>query len=139
MSNVDNLRLIRPSNDDSVPASLAPALPMRLLSPLPPALLALLDAVTHASKAGYGFDLVNVASVEAFWQMLDEVADAHGFVLSLRDGQRLYLQLVSARDDDEPIDDLEMLPMDDERYPQIDGGGIAWSDDVGEINRLLKS
>jgi len=139
MSNVNHLRLITSASDDSKPASVAAPLRFFEFSPVPPAMYALLDAVTFASKEGYGFDLVDVARVEAFWEMLDDVADAHGFVLSLRDGRRLYLQLVSARDDDEPIDELEMLPMDDERYPQIEGGGIGWCDEVGEINRLLHS
>lgn len=122
------------------PAPVSFSRPLRLfeLSPVPAAMEALLDAVALASEAKYGFDLLDVERVEAFWEMLDVVADAHGFVLALRDSRRLYLQLVSAHDDHEPIDDLEMLPMSDERYPQIQGGDIVWSDEVAEINRFLK-
>jgi hypothetical protein len=139
MSNGKHLKLITSADENIGPVDAPHPLRFFQFSPVPPAMYALLDAVTFASKEGYGFDLVDVARVEAFWEMLDDVADGHGFVLSLRDGRRLYLQLVSARDDDEPIDELEMLPMGDERYPQMEGGGIAWCDEVGEINRLLHS
>lgn len=104
-----------------------------------PEMAALIDAIESAVEEKAGFDLPDVERVEAFWQMIDSHSSAHGFVLALRNRTRLYLQRVTARDDDKPIKEIEVLPMGDERYPDLRGGGIVWLDEVGELNRLLKS
>jgi hypothetical protein len=115
------------------------ALPLQLWSVIPTELAALMDAVESAGEEGSGFDLLDIERVEAFWQMLDAFSTAHGFVLTLRGGSRIYLQLVTATDDEKPIEEIEVLPMTDERYPDLRGGGIVWNDEVEELNRFLKS
>ena len=112
--------------------------PLQLWSVVPTELAALMDAVESAGEEGSGFDLLDIERVEAFWQMLESCATAHGFVLALRGGSRVYLQLVTATDDDKPIEEIEVLPMGDERYPDLRGGDFAWIDEVGELNRFLK-
>ena len=39
---------------------------------------------------------------------------------------------------EEENEELQILPMQDERYPQLDGGGIKWSDKVADLNRFLR-
>jgi hypothetical protein len=112
--------------------------PLQLWSVIPTELAALMDAVESAGEEGSGFDLLDIERVEAFWQMLDAFATAHGFVLSLRGGSRVYLQYITASDDDKPVEEIEVLPMSGERYPDLRGGGIVWIDEVEELNRFLK-
>jgi hypothetical protein len=72
-------------------------------------------------------------------ELLDLDSTSHGFVLSLRTGGRTYLQYVTAPGaNDEPVEDVEFLPMGRERYPDLRGGGIWWDDDVHELNLLLR-
>lgn len=112
--------------------------PLQLWSVIPTELAALMDAVESAAEEGSGFDLLEIERVEAFWQMLEAFSTAHGFVLSLRGGSRVYLQLVTASDDEKPIEEIEVLPMAEERYPDLKGGGIVWINEAREINRFLK-
>jgi hypothetical protein len=112
--------------------------PLRIWSVIPTELAALLDAVESAAEEGSGFDLFDIEQVEAFWQILEPCSAAHGYVLTLRGGSRVYLQLLTATDDDRPIEEVEVLPMRHERYPDLKGAHIAWIDDVDELNRFLK-
>jgi hypothetical protein len=112
--------------------------PLQLWSVIPTELAALMDAVESAAEEGSGFDLIDIERVEAFWQMIESCSTAHGFVLALRGGSRVYLQLVSASDDEEPIEEVEVLPMTGARYPDLKGGGIVWSDETEVLNRFLK-
>jgi hypothetical protein len=112
--------------------------PLRVWSAVPTELLALMDAVESAAEEKSGFDLLDIERVEAFWEMIEDCSTAHGFVLSLRDGSRVYLQYITAIDDERPTEEIEVLPMADERYPDLKGGGIVWQDEVDELNRFLK-
>jgi len=33
---------------------------------------------------------------------------------------------------------VEILPMEDERFPLLNSGGFEWTDEVGELNRFLQ-
>jgi hypothetical protein len=114
-------------------------LPLRIWSVVPTELLALMDAVESAAEEKSGFDLLDIERVEAFWEMIEKCSTAHGFVLLLRDGSRVYLQYITAIDDERPIEEIEVLPMADERYPDLKGGSIVWQDEVSELNRFLKA
>jgi len=71
------------------------------------------------------------------WSIDDGDWTSLGFVLTLQDGRRVYLDYLFDFADDE--EEIEVQPMGGERYPAIVGGGIEWSDDVGELNQLLMS
>lgn len=113
-------------------------LPVQLWSVVPIELSALLGAVESASEEQCGFDLIDIERVEVFWQMIEDCSTAHGFVLTLRDGSRVYLQLITAFDDEKPVEEVEVLPMGAERYPDFRGGGIVWINEVNELNCFLK-
>jgi len=100
-----------------------------------PPLDSLLRAVAFCAEEGWGLALIDIVRVEAIWEMLDAYSTSHGFVLSLTGGRRAYLQYIS----DNEAEDVQILPMADERYPALSGGGFKWSDDVGDLNRFLKS
>jgi hypothetical protein len=106
---------------------------------IPPALTSLLRAVEISAAENWRLELIDIEHIEAMWEMLDADSMAHGFVLSLRDGRRCYLQHVIAPEGDETVEDVEILPMRDERYPDLKGGGIMWCSDVDHLNRLLRS
>jgi hypothetical protein len=55
-------------------------------------------------------------------------------VLALTGGRRAYLQYISDND----WEDVQLLPMSDERYPSLRESRIAWTDRVGDLNRFLK-
>jgi hypothetical protein len=68
------------------------------------------------------------------------LSTAHGFVVALRDGRRVYLQLVvDEHGEDEAGVELQILPMTGERYPELKGGGFVWSDETRQLNELLNS
>jgi hypothetical protein len=112
--------------------------PLKLWSVVPTELAALMDAVESAAEEGSGFDLLDIEHVEAFWQMIETFSTAHGFVLTLRGGSRVYLQYLTATDDEKPIEEIQVLPMAGERRPDLKGGGIVWIDAVDELNRFLR-
>lgn len=58
-------------------------------------------------------------------------------MLALRDGRRCYLQYIAVYENDGVTEDVQRLPMTDERYPSFNFGGIDWDDEVGNLNRLL--
>lgn len=106
---------------------------------VPPALTSLHCALDISTAHNWRLDLADIDRVESMWELLDLDSTAHGFVLALRTGRRCYLQYVMAPgDNDEPVEDVEFLPMDNERYPDLRGGGIWWNDDVHELNSLLR-
>jgi hypothetical protein len=85
-----------------------------------------------------GLNRLDVARVEAVWQMLDDDSTAHGFVLARRDGRRCYLQYIAVYDGDDTTEEVLTLPMNDERYPRFNSnGGIVWDDEVDDLNRLI--
>jgi len=125
-------------DDDAVPSPPLSLAAARLaLNPLPLSVTSLLRALKLASLHGWGFGAVDVARVEASWEQLDDSSTAHGFVLALRDGTRRYLQYIATYDGDGGDEDVQTLPMGDERYPPIEGGSIDWNDEVGDLSRLF--
>lgn len=106
--------------------------------PVEARLRSLQRALDLAAVYQLGFGALDVLKVEARWEMRADDAVALGFVLRLRDGTRRYLQYVAAFESDGHADEeVETLPMTDERYPPIVGGGIVWHDDVGDLSRRL--
>lgn len=99
-----------------------------------PALQALIRAIELGAEERWEVALVDVERVEAMWEMIDAFSASHGFVLKLTNGRRAYLQYVS----DEEAEEVEILPMGDERFPFLQGGGFEWTDHVGTLNRFLK-
>jgi hypothetical protein len=99
-----------------------------------PSLDSFLRAVAFCDAEGWNLDLLDIERVEAIWEVLDCDSTSHGFVLALTGGRRAYLQYISDND----WDDVQLLPMSDERYPSLGGSRIAWTDRVGDLNRFLK-
>jgi hypothetical protein len=100
-----------------------------------PPLRSLLRAVEFCCEEHWNLELLDIERVEARWEMIDPFSESHGFVLALTWGRRAYLQYIS----DDEAEDVQILPMADERYPALKGGGIKWTADVGDLNRFLKS
>jgi hypothetical protein len=126
------------ASDDSVPLPPTIWTAWRLTANILPARLrSLLRALELAATEGWGFGPRDVARVEAYWEMLEDDSIAHGFVLTLRAGRRIYLQYIAAYEGDDVDEDVQTLPMRDERYPLIDGGGICWEGDTEDLTRLL--
>ena len=99
-----------------------------------PPLQSLIRAVELGAEERWELALIDIERVEAMWEMLDAFSTAHGFVLALNGGRRAYLQYVS----DEEAEEVEILPMGDERYPVLGSGGFKWTDDVSGLNLFLK-
>ena len=100
-----------------------------------PSLQSLIRAVELGADERWDLALIDIERVEAVWEMLDAFSTSHGFVLALTGGRRAYLQYVS----DEEAEEVEILPMGDERFPMLGSGGFEWTDHVGDLNRFLKS
>jgi len=122
------------------------ALQQLIASPLPTELTALLEAIEWAEERG-AFAPTDVERVEAFWELLEDDADAHGFILVLRDGRRVYLDFFmmhhatvtqgDAEGGDEDSDDrLNIIWLDGDERPQLCGG--RWIDDVTALNTFLR-
>ena len=95
--------------------------------------------ILHLSQeCEWGFKRSDIARIESTWEWLDADVTAHGFVLALRDGRRVYIHRVTSFPEDGGDGDFCVLPMADERYPVLKGGGIEWTDDVGDLNCFLK-
>jgi hypothetical protein len=106
---------------------------------VPPALTSLHRALFLSTAYHWKLDLEDVERVESMWELLDLDSTSHGFVLALHDGRRFYLQYVMAPGgDDDVSEDVTLLPMKDERYPQLKGGELPWEDDVERLNELLQ-
>jgi hypothetical protein len=100
-----------------------------------PSLQSLIRAVELGAEERWELALVDIECVEAMWEMCDAYSTSHGFVLGLTDGRRAYLQYVS----DEDVEEVEILPMGDERFPVLGSSGFEWSDAVGDLNRFLRA
>jgi hypothetical protein len=120
---MDKTRAFEPAAGDLLPGIL-----------LSPALLAL-KHVLHEAKCG--FHRSDITRVEATWEWLDADTTAHGFVFALSDGRRVYVRRVASFPD-ETDDDVRVLPIEDERYPLLEGVDFSWSEDVADMNRLQK-
>jgi len=118
------------------------AAPVEEWAPAPPHLelqevTFLRRALEIAEQDGLGIARTDVQRVEAMWSIDDGDFTSMGFVLALRDGRRAYLEyFLDFAEDEEEID---VQPMGDERRPVLEGDGVQWVDDVGELNRLLMS
>jgi hypothetical protein len=109
------------------------------LDAVPPAHVSLMRGLDMAEDDGRGFGLLDVERAEAVWELLEGDSTAHGFVLVLRGGRRVYLQYVASYSDGEMDEEITTLSMGgDERYPPIQGGGIVWTDAVDRLNGLLR-
>lgn len=95
-------------------------------------------ALDLAATEPNGFAREDIHLVEALWGTVDADLLAYGFVLSLSNGRRMYLQYIRDDLEDETKEELQILPMlQSERYPQLSGGGINWSDQVEDLNNHL--
>ena len=90
------------------------------------------------TKEGWGCPLSGIKRVEAYWELIDGDATAHGFVIELQDGRRAYLDY-SISFDGPVIEHAEIVPMERERYPELRGSVPGWSTDVDDLNRRLPS
>ncbi len=125
-------------SDDTVPSPPKSWAALRLMTnALPWRLRSLLRARELAATEGWGFVAPDVARVESYWELLEDDSVAHGFVLALRDGRRLYLQYIAAYEGNDVDEDVQTLPMHEERYPLLEGGDMVWDDDVEDLTRLL--
>lgn len=100
-----------------------------------PSLQSLIRAIELGAEERWELALIDIERVEAVWEMLDAFSTSHGFVLALTGSRRAYLQYVS----DEEAEEVEILPMGDERFPALGSGDFEWTDHVGDLNRFLKS
>jgi hypothetical protein len=132
--------MTEPKKDRDLVSPLNEGLARLLMGGLvPPALTSLRRALGISAAYDWRLDLEDIDRVESMWELLDLDSTSHGFVIALEDGRRCYLQYVMAPgDNDDIVEDVETLPMGDERYPDLKGGGICWSDDVRNLNQLLK-
>ena len=107
--------------------------------PVPLAMSSLMRACGIAGAERGGPAMIDIARVESVWELIDDESTAHGFVLALRDDRRVYLQYVMTFDEEDGLtEDVQTLPMGAERYPDLEGGGVAWDDDsASELNGLL--
>lgn len=129
-----------PVSDASEPGNVISFPAARLVfSPLSPALRALLSATELTPDMERGFALMDVGGVESFWEIIDTDSTAHGFVLRLRTGRRVYLQYILDQSRPEPADEVQILPMRRERYPHLRGGSIDWNDDADALNGFLRT
>lgn len=94
-------------------------------------------ALEIAEEDGLGVARADVQRVASMWSTDDGDWIALGFVLLLQDERRVYLTYDF--DFAEDVEEVELQPMAGERYPAGKGGGVEWTDDVGELNRLLMS
>ncbi|WP_428667591.1 hypothetical protein [Reyranella sp.] len=94
-------------------------------------------ALEIAEQDGFGLNRADMQRVEAMWSIESGDWIALGFVLALQDGRRAYLDYHYDFAEDE--EEVDVQPMGGERRPAIKSGGIEWSDEVGELNRLLMS
>jgi hypothetical protein len=109
-------------------------------SSLPRAMSALMRACEVGRAERVGPALLEVDRVESAWELIDDASTAHGFVLALRDGRRCYLQYVMTADAGAIDEDVVALPMRDERYPDLKGGGVVWDDrGAAGLNSLLNA
>ena len=103
----------------------------------PPIHYGFLRAIELAPAELNGFHYSDIERVEACWEIVDVELDVFGFVIVLTYGRRTYLQYICDRLESETKEELQILPMGDELYPQLKGGGVVWSREVKYLNNLL--
>lgn len=96
----------------------------------------LMNACDLGVEEGWGCPLSGIKRVEAFWELIDGDATAHGFVVELQDGRRAYLDYAMSFEHT-VIEHGEMVPMGRERYPELRGSVPGWSNDVDDLNKRL--
>ena len=79
----------------------------------------------------------DIERVEAFWSFDDGDYSSLGVVLRLRSSCRVCVYY--SFDFCANVEEIEVQPMGDERYPASEGDRIEWNDDADELNRLLMS
>ena len=101
-------------------------------------------AVEMAPRLVQGFELADVERIESMWELDDGEAASSGYVIALRYGRRVYLDYYAGPDlradaDDAPtIEEVQVTPLAaDQKYPQLEGGGVRWQNDVSELNECL--
>lgn len=124
MTQADDERYVRAQRDASIK-----------LAFMTPPLRSLVRAIELGAEERWDLTLTDVRRVEAMWEMIDAFSTSHGFVLTLTEGRRAYLQYVS----DEDVEEVEILPMGNERFPFLGSGGFSWTDEVGDLNRFLET
>ena len=75
-----------------------------------------------------GFDLDEVLAVEEAWEQEDDEFVMHGYIVALRNGDRLYVEYQTAVDDEEEAE-LTVIPLEEGMdRPELgeDREGIAW-------------
>ena len=132
--------MTEPKDNRKLASPMSPHVAQMLMGGLvPPALTSLRRALGISAAYDWRLHVEEIERGESMWELLDLDSTSHGFVLALRDGRRCYLQYVmSPGDDDDIVEDVETLPMGDERYPDLKGGGICWNDNVKKLNQLLR-
>jgi hypothetical protein len=86
---------------------------------------------------GWRLPLENIRRVEALWEEIDGDSTAHGFVLELHNGSRVYVDYCCCHVRGDFVEHGETLPMGQERYPQFRGTVHRWSSDVEDLNKRL--
>ncbi|MBS0219628.1 MAG: hypothetical protein JSR91_02695 [Proteobacteria bacterium] len=109
-----------------------------------PSLLFFSRSLALAAGRADGFGRSDMKRVEAVWELSDDGDwTSCGYVVALRDGRRIYMQYhfgERLREDDDGadlIERVELMPLEDDGYPQLPGIGIEWDDDLDHINEHL--
>ena len=87
-----------------------------------PDLTYFLHALDIVAESDDGFPRDALALVESAWQVPDTVAATFGWVIALKDGRRLYLEMVVTYLPGEAPIKLEIDTLDpEETYPTLEG------------------
>jgi len=81
--------------------------------------------------------LSDIRCVESLWEVIDDDAVAHGFVVQMHDERRVYLEYCSHYEDGELIERVEKVAMGSEQFPTRKYGNPDWEDDLHELNQRL--
>jgi hypothetical protein len=87
-----------------------------------------LEAAEAAVDDENGFDLDDVLAVEEAWELEDDESVAHGYIVALRSGDRLYVEYRTVPDDEDEAE-LTILPLDaDTERPDLEhlGRSVKW-------------
>jgi len=71
-----------------------------------------LAAAEAASDDKNGFDLDDVLAVEEAWEQDDDEAVTHGFIVSMRGGDRLYVEYSTQPEDEDDEGELTIMPLE---------------------------
>jgi hypothetical protein len=87
-----------------------------------------LEAAEAAVDDENGFDLDDVLAIEEAWELEDDESVAHGYIVALRSGDRLYVEYRTVPDDDDEAE-LTIVPLDAEmERPDLEhlGQSVKW-------------